>query len=79
KLNAITIKNYCLFFLVKKTLDCLLNIYYYTIFNLQNAYYCLKIIVTYINKALSKYLNYIYIVYLDNIFIYIYSANIAVY
>ena len=33
----------------------------------------------YINKALAQYLDYIYIIYLDNILIYIYSEEIALY
>jgi len=38
-LNAITIKNWCLLSFIKKTLNCLISIMYFTKLNLKNVYY----------------------------------------
>jgi len=38
-LNTIIIKNKCSLSLIKKTLDCLINIIYFTKLNFKNAYY----------------------------------------
>ncbi len=38
-LNAITIKNRCSLSLIKKTLNRLINVAYFTKLNLKNAYY----------------------------------------
>ena len=42
-LNIIIIKNKCLFSLIEKTFNRLINIAYFTKFNLKNAYYCIQI------------------------------------
>jgi len=42
-LNAITIKNRCSFSLIKKTLNRLVSVAYFTKLNLKNAYYRIRI------------------------------------
>ena len=42
-LNTITIKNWYLLSLIKKTLNCLINVVYFTKFDLKNVYYCICI------------------------------------
>ena len=42
-LNVVIIKNKCFLFLIKKTLDRLMNVIYFTKFNLKNAYHRIRI------------------------------------
>lgn len=42
-LNVITIKNKCFLSLIKKTLNCLVDVVYFTKINLKNAYYWIRI------------------------------------
>jgi len=43
RLNFVIIKNRYLLFLIKKTLNCLINIYYFIKLNFENIYYCICI------------------------------------
>ncbi len=42
-INVIVIRNKCSLFLIKKTLNCLINIVYFTKLDLKNAYYRIRI------------------------------------
>jgi hypothetical protein len=42
-LNVITIKNKCFLSLIKKTLNCLVDVVYFPKLNLKNAYYWIRI------------------------------------
>ena len=42
-LNVVIIKNKCSFFLIKKTLNRLMNVVYFTKFNFKNVYHRIRI------------------------------------